>query len=64
MEAHELFAAVQGLGKRVVDADVLLKVAFGIQLKRTALDTLREKHRAQVIVVECVCVHACVCLRT
>lgn len=49
MEAHELFAAVQGLGKRVVDADVLLKVAFGIQLKRTALDTLREKHRAQVL---------------
>jgi len=47
-EAHELFAAVQGLGKRVVDADLLLKTAFGIQLKRTALDTLRDKHRAQV----------------
>ncbi len=44
---------MQGLGKRIVDADVLLKVAFGIQLKRTALNTLREKHRAQVLADAC-----------
>jgi hypothetical protein len=56
---------VQGLGKRIVDADVLLKVAFGIQLKRSVLDTLREKHREQVLAdaknctqyLNCVCTH-------
>uniref|UniRef100_A0A7S4PGE2 Rab-GAP TBC domain-containing protein n=2 Tax=Guillardia theta TaxID=55529 RepID=A0A7S4PGE2_GUITH len=48
-EPHELFAAMQDLGKSLIDADSLIKVSFGIQMKRTTVIALREKHRSEVI---------------
>jgi len=47
-EPHELFQAVQGLGRTELDADNLLKVGFGLRMKRSQVEDLRQHYREEV----------------
>lgn len=47
-EPHELFQAVQKLGRNTLDADKLMTTSFGFQLKRVQVEQLREIHRQAV----------------